>query len=398
MKLRIGPPVAGKDFYPRPILMDGLTRALQGGHVAFLGLRRTGKTSCLKAIVAHPPAEYVPLLLNLEKHHSIIDWLKDMVGATRIALDKPTHKLGWFKERGADFLKRLDKIEVQGIGSIQLSASKESAWRPAADDFLDLLKESDAPLLFLLDEFPAFLNLVVRKTSRDEVEAALNWFRSARQQLSESSARFLVTGSIGLRAVVRRLGFAPTINDFDVREIPPLKDAEALEFLEQLATDNDVRLDGKGRRHILKLLGANWPILLQLFVSEIQDKGFNKPPTLKELDRLYRERLVGGSRNKYCDSMFDRLKDMFSESEFRLAREILRTLCRAIGAFSRDDFEAFMPALSLWMPSARFLLANSITCSMPSSTTAIYSRLSATNSAPALLPISLRDYWRRKTS
>jgi len=70
MKLRIGPPVTGEDFYPRPQLIKTLIRALHGGHVAFLGPRRTGKTSCLKAIVAEPPDGYVPLLLNLEKHHS----------------------------------------------------------------------------------------------------------------------------------------------------------------------------------------------------------------------------------------------------------------------------------------------------------------------------------------
>jgi uncharacterized protein len=399
MKLRIGPPVTGEDFYPRPILMDGLTRALQGGHVAFLGPRRTGKTSCLKAIVAHPPAEYVPLLLNLEKHHSIIEWLKDMVGATRIALNKPAHKLGWFKERGAEVLKHMEKIEFPVIGgSIQIGASKESAWRPAADAFLDLLKESDAPLLFLLDEFPAFLNLVAREPSPNEVEAALNWFRSARQELSESSARFLVTGSIGLRAVVRRLGLTPTINDFDVREIPPLKDAEALEFLEQLASDNDVCLDGKGRRHILKLLGSNWPILLQLFVSEIQDEGFNKPPTIKELDRLYRERLVGGGRNKYCDSMFDRLKDMFSESELRLAREILRTLCRAERLFSRDDLEAIHARL-IPLDAHRVLLTDELDYVLDALKHDGYLLQSVGDEQRTGFASNiLGDFWRRKTS
>ena len=55
VKLRIGPPVTGEDFYPRPQLIKTLTRALHGGHVAFLGPRRTGKTSCVNAIVAEPP-------------------------------------------------------------------------------------------------------------------------------------------------------------------------------------------------------------------------------------------------------------------------------------------------------------------------------------------------------
>lgn len=126
MKLRIGPPVTGEDFYPRPQLIQTITRALHGGHVAFLGPRRTGKTSCLKAIVANPPDGYVPLLLNLEKHHSITDWLKEMAAVTRAALDKPAPKLQWVREKGAEFVRRLDKISFQGI-SADLSTSKQPA-------------------------------------------------------------------------------------------------------------------------------------------------------------------------------------------------------------------------------------------------------------------------------
>ena len=45
------------------------------------------------------PTSYVPLLLNLEKHHSITDWLKEMAAATRTALEKPAPKLRWLKEQ-----------------------------------------------------------------------------------------------------------------------------------------------------------------------------------------------------------------------------------------------------------------------------------------------------------
>jgi hypothetical protein len=349
-------------------------------------------------MIASPPAECVPLLLNLEKHHSIVDWFRDMVAATRTALNKPRRMLGWVKERGTQFLTHLEKIELPAIGSVQISGSKEPIWRPAADTFLELLKDSDAPLLFLLDEFPAFLNLVVKNSSRDDVEAALNWFRSARHELCDSSSRFLVTGSIGLKAVVRRLGLTPTINDFDVREIPPLKDSEALEFLELLAADNKVLLDDRGCRHVLELLGGNWPILLQLFVSEIQDEGFSKPPTLRELDRLYRERLVGGSRNKYCDNMFDRLKDMFSESECRLAREILRTLCRSTQEFSRDDFEALHSRI-VPMDSQRSLLTDELDYVLDALKHDGYLlQAGVGEQRTGFASNILRDYWRRKTS
>src|SRR6266496_3712836 len=46
------------------------------------------------------------------------------------------------------------------------------------------------PLLVMLDEFPWFLSFVAKKTSPNEVEAVLQWFRSARQELAERPARF----------------------------------------------------------------------------------------------------------------------------------------------------------------------------------------------------------------
>jgi hypothetical protein len=238
----------------------------------------------------------------------------------------------------------------------------------------------------------------VKKRSREEVEEALNWFRSARHELSDSSTRFLVTGSIGLKSVVRRLGFSPTINDFDVREIPPLKDAEALDLLQRLAADNDVPLDEPGCRHILHLLGANWPILLQLFVSEIQDEAVTKPPTLSALDHLYRERLVCGSRNKYCDNMFDRLKDIFSESECRLAREILRTLCRAQQPFSHGDLEDLHARL-IPQDAHRTLLADELDYVLDALKHDGYLlQAAAGEQRTGFASHILRDYWRRKTS
>ena len=50
---------------------------------------------------------------------------------------------------------------------------------------------------------------------------------------------------------------------------------------------------------------------------------------------IYRDLLVNGSRNQYCDGMFNRLKDVFSDSERRLAREILKAACRSHDGLSR---------------------------------------------------------------
>lgn len=397
MKLRIGSPATGENFYKRPALIAKLLRALRRGNVAFLGPRRTGKTSCLEEIKANP-GEYLPILLNLEKHDTVEAWLSEMVTELRKVMEAPQPKLAWANEKVRRFLDRINKIDVPALGSIALDRNKERAvWRRPADEFLALLAEEDVPALFLLDEFPTFLRLVAKRSSNDEVEAVLNWFRAARHVLKDRQARFLVTGSIGLKGVVRALGLAPAVNEFDTHEIPPLTDAEAHGLLERLARDNQLPLRSKGRAHILKLLGANWPILLQLFLSEIEEGGFPKAPTTRQLDLLYRDRLVHGSRNQYCDGMYDRLKQAFSVSECQLAREILKATCRSLHGLSRGEFEAIQ---AKFVPEANPRgLVDELDYVLDTLKHDGY-LLQATEGEQLTRFASniLRDFWRRKTS
>jgi len=339
MELRIGSPATGGNFYQRPVLIANLLRALKRDNVAFLGPRRTGKTSCLEQIKAEP-AQFLPILLNLEKHDTVEAWLSAMLVELRKVLAQPKGRFAHLSDKAASLLTGIQKIELPGVGGVELAKSQAKApWRKPADELLDLLAKSDVPLLFLLDEFPTFLKLVAKNRSRDEVEAVLNWFRATRNELKEKQVRFLVTGSIGLKGVVRNLGLAPSINEFDAHEIPPLSDDEAMGLLSALAKGNGVPLDTRGQKKILNLLGANWPILLQLFISEIQEGEFKKPPTARQLEAIYLERLVNGSRNQYCDGMFDRLKDAFTETERRLAREILKRVCGSANGLGREDFD-----------------------------------------------------------
>lgn len=399
LHIKVGPPVSADNFYPRPELVARLLRALEHAHVAFLGPRRTGKTSCLKKILSAPPTGYVPIFLNLEKYDRVEEWLLAMLESVRTELNKPGPKAPWLLEKGTNFLSRIEQLTIAGQ-SIKLAAAKEKSapWRPLADDLLKLLKETNPPIIFLLDEFPVFLNLVARKHSKEEVEALLNWFRSARSDLVDHAPRFLVTGSIGLKGVVRRLGLAPTINDFDTLEIPPLNEADALKFLEALASDNTVPLNATGRRHILNLLGSAWPILLQLFVSELKEAGHKKAPPKKELERIYRECLVAGPRNEYCSGMFTRLKEVFSESELRLAREILKNLCRTDAGMSRTEFDALHARL-MPLPEQRALHGDELDYVLEALKHDGYLHQDFEGEMRTRFASNiLRDFWQRKTA
>lgn len=331
MKLKIGNPATGSDFFPRESVRNRLLRALARDHVAFVGPRRTGKTSILKNIAQNPPAGTEAVFLDLEKFSTVPEWLSALLVPTK-ALITGSEKSGWLAESGKtakSLLARIEKLEVLGNGiTLTPDRSNPDAWRPLADEFQKLLHDADLPIYFLLDEFPWYLGHLARKHTAEEVEAVLNWFRSARQDLAGGQTRFLVTGSIGLEGLLRRIGLSPTANDFDTIEIPPLTDEEALDFLMQLSKGEEIPLNESAGRRILKLMGANWPILLELFMSELQDKELTKSPTMPELKDLYEVRMVRGSRNKYCQEMFTRLSkdELFSPTERRIAFEALKLL------------------------------------------------------------------------
>ena len=344
MKLKIGNPATGDDFFRREKLKNRILRALERDHVAFVGPRRTGKTSLLKDIEANPPSGHLVVFLNLEEFDSVPGWIAAMLSETKRLLSKPSNA-GWIEKSGKaakEILARIEGIEVLGSGiKITPGKSASDSWRPLADQFRDLLRETDFPLYFLLDEFPWYLGFVAKKYTPAEVESALNWFRGMRQELAGGRTRFLVTGSIGLDGLLRRLGLSPAANDFDTLEIPPLNDGEAIDFLKKLSTGESVPLTDAGIDKILKLLGANWPILLELFISEIQDADFTEPPNDAQLESIYRDRMVRGARNKYCQEMFNRLakEEMFSPMERQLAQEILKLMVSRDRS-GMEDFEA----------------------------------------------------------
>ena len=359
-KLKIGSPATGDHYYPRIAIRTRIIKALSRDHLAFLGPRRTGKTSILRDLESHPPPGQSALYLDLQGLRSVPAWLALMLQETRKLIQTPPDKLAWLKKIGkgtSALLKRIDQISLTGI-KLTPGHPAVDFWEPLGDEFLALLREHELPIVYMLDEFPWFLGHVATNHSPAEVDAALNWFRKVRLELADGPTRFLVTGSIGLTGLLRRLGLSPAANDFDTIDIEPLSEKESLQFLEERAEGEGITLSIAARRRILERLGVGWPLLLATFLSEVQEDndsdgkgaGKTKPgptkprgPTVKDIDRLYDERMIAGNRNKYkyCQEMFTRIgkQEVFSLSERQLAKEILRTLSRARQGFGKDDFD-----------------------------------------------------------
>lgn len=398
-KLKIGSPATGDHYFPRQNLRKRLIKALERDHIAFLGPRRTGKTSILRDLERHPPTGKSAIYLDLQGLRSVPAWLGLMLKETKTLLQTPPDKLGWIKATGRETASVLKRIEQISLSGIKLTPGQPAVelWEPIADEFLSLLRDQELPIIFMLDEFPWFLGHVATNHSSAEVDATLNWFRKARQELADGQSRFLVTGSIGLTGLLRRLGLSPAANDFDSIDIEPLSEKEALQFLEERANGENITLSAAARRRILERLGVGWPLLLATFLSEVQDRADEKGPTIKEIDRLYEEHMVRGNRNKYCQEMFTRLTkpEVFSASERRLAQEILRDLCNSDEAFGKEDFDTLHARL---VPDAahRALLATELDYVLETLRHDGY-LVRQRDGLQTFASHILRDFWRHRT-
>lgn len=339
MHFKIGSPVTGNNFFPRPGVIKELKAALED-HVLFLAPRRTGKTSILYHLRTVMDTETAVFFINLEKFKTPQEWVGSMMEC--LLSDRKFHSIlrsmGKSYEKIMGQFNRIESIEASGIG-MKLRESVGDNWKRTAEMFLHKLTKMEHRVLFLLDEFPILVKQIEKQEG--DVENMLRWFRDWRQDYKTDRIKFLVTGSIGLDNVARKMGLEDTINDFNTISLPPLTKKEAIEFMEKLSQDNGFQLSLRAKTTILEYLGPPWPYFLQIFLAEIKNRQDreNIKLTSETIKRIYHEHMVFGPKNKYLSHMFGRLREIFSHDELRLGRAVLKECAQKPAGITRSDIQ-----------------------------------------------------------
>ena len=332
LKLKIGSPVSGANFFPRPDVIFRLRRALERDHVSFLAPRRTGKTSILIHLEESSAEGHPHFRVNLEVCTSPEQMVNELLKTVRDESSRWGKKSRGLWDKVVESLKCIDSISFVGAKLSFKGAEKD--WQKPADALLEKLMEHDEPVTFLLDEFPILVDAAANE-DRAGCEAMLRWFRDWRQRSADSQLRFLVTGSIGLANVVRKHGFSDSVNDFDSVELSPLSEGEVIKFVRALGEGIGLKLSEGNARKMLDLMGNSYPYFLQIFVAEVDDfcssagRVEEVEVTGEIIDSVYLNRIVTGPRNKYLPHMWDRLEKSFSQPEAKLARVLLKAVARA---------------------------------------------------------------------
>jgi DNA-binding SARP family transcriptional activator len=241
-KFIVGPPVTsphlffGRNDYLRRIF--GWWQHPPFGHVALVGLRRSGKTSLLQHL--KPISGQQAKVRYGQKNR----WLQHAENYRWIFVDFQDPRM-----------RTLSSLLTYLLGHLDIAAPENCT----LTQFMDLATEQQwtTPTLILMDELEAGL-------AADELDQSFWWTMRALTQMTDGLIGIAVAShEQPMQAADRLDKTSPFFNIFVTLELGPLEESEAHEFIDSTSLD----YTEEERAWILKQSSC-WPCLLQLLCQE----------------------------------------------------------------------------------------------------------------------------------
>ena len=326
MKSMTGPWVSGNDFFDRDAELDMLgTRVREGNHVLLSGQRRMGKTSIVQELGRRLEADgWIFLFIDIEGAKCGEDVIAGIAGVVHsirpIALRFAQSVMGWVAEN------------VEEIGALDFSVKirgglNDGNWQRHGEQLLHDCATQDKRVLLVIDELPIFLKRMRhRDGDANRVEEFLSWLRGVVQSLGDKSPVLILSGSIGLEPLVRRLGLSDRINHLFPIRLGPWNRETSIKCFNCLATSHGLRVEDGVPGAVYDALGIGIPHHIQSFFARLRD--FAKLQrrdriTVLNVGEVYQTELLGPSGQNDLVHYETRLKDAMDEESHSIAMEIL---------------------------------------------------------------------------
>ncbi len=320
MKISIGNPVQGDDFFDREKELKNLRRKLERDHILMLAPRRIGKTSLLYRLRETARDNQVAVYCSFSPCSDELYCIRVLTKA----ISENQNFVQWIKNG----LDRIDGIEIAG-NSVKFKANQAPDWRQLGEALVNTLDASDERWLIAVDEVPVFvLGLLKQPDGENRVRLFLNWFRNLRQRHYQR-VRWILAGSIGLDTVASRLNLGDTINDLDPFPLGAFEHETAIRFIRELAESYGLPLDEPTRVYMIERIGWPVPYYLQLLFDRMleQWQSDSVPPTADQVDSAF-ESLLSPTYKVHFDYWQQRLHEELGEPDAQYAIQLLNAVCR----------------------------------------------------------------------
>ena len=160
-----------------------------------------------------------------------------------------------------------------------------------------------------------------------KVDEFLSWLRGVLQQFSGRSLVLMVSGSIGLTPLVRRLGIPDRINYLNSFRLRPWSKEASIKCFNRLITTSKVQFESGVAEAVYERLGIGVPHHIQSFFAKLTDHArmLNQDQvSVSDVDKVYQNELLGPAGQIDLIHYETRLKDgIGDDQDHTLAMEIL---------------------------------------------------------------------------
>ncbi len=323
MKIQIGNPARGENFFKRPKLIDKTWDMIETGcDILVAAPRRVGKSSLMFHLSDYPKKNYSFIYLDSESVNNENEFFRRLLNKIlKTDFVKNSKKVITFLE------KNLPNIKKIGLKEIEFGVKVEHNYFDMLTKILSSLNLENYKLIIMLDEFSQTLDNIIN----DEGERKGIHFLQSNRELRHTpeikkNIQFLYAGSIGLENLVSKLNAIATIKDLSRLEVPPLKMDEAKELMNLLRKNVTYSLSSEQINYTLKRIEWLIPFYIQLTIQEIKNIYRDEElaeVTDKTIDKAFSEMI---KQRNHFDHWHSRLRTSFKAEEYNFAKELLNII------------------------------------------------------------------------
>ena len=325
IKLKIGSPVVGEDFFGREVELRKAEALIRDNNLMLAAPRRVGKTSFARRLIDTLSSKgWNTIFIDLEEITSIDHFFNAFYGElVKLPETKVVEKVK------AKMRKWLSGVELSTTGlPVKATVKMESSDNNDFKDLADILNTLDNHTLVVFDELTVLLKSLSDKNDNEQtVRTFLNQFRAMRSATSEKCS-WLICSSVGVRNFTTQHNLSDTINDVADFELGAFSDEEATKFVSILAESIGIEVNAEIKCYILDKIGWNIPFFIQLLLSRLPAGEIAKT----DIDEAYGHLLQTGS----FDTWHERLNIEYGGNK-DVAKLILKYLCVDVDGKTRDE-------------------------------------------------------------
>ena len=158
------------------------------------------------------------------------------------------------------------------------------------------------------------------------VEEFLSWFRGVLQGFDNRSPVLIISGSIGLAPLVRRLGISDRINHLEPLRLGPWNRDVSVACFNCLVQSYGLQVEEGVSQAVYDTLGLGIPHHVQSFFTRLREFAIMQERSqvkIADVETVYRTSLLGPAGQNDLDHYVARLQDGLDDEEFSIAMEIL---------------------------------------------------------------------------